>query len=94
MDIFDKIGITVATIGKQVGKKAKDVSDMANLNIEYKKAKTDLEMLYATLGRKYFKENAENLDAITEDYADSIRIIKVQQERVNSIKKEIDEMEQ
>lgn len=90
MDFIDKVSVAVAEVGKEVSKKAKDVADITNLNLQYKTASEDLEKLYAVLGKKYFKENYEkDEEEVGSAYYNSMKLIKVQADKVASLRDEL-----
>lgn len=90
MDFFEKVGSAISTVGKEVSKKAKDVADITNLNLQIKNTGDELEKLYAVLGKKYFSDNADKSEEeIGADYYDSIKIINIQIEKLNELKQEL-----
>ena len=59
MDFFDKLGDTLMTATKEVGQKAKGMSDLAKLQYELKCKEDDLKKEFERLGRKYYQQNKD-----------------------------------
>ena len=59
MDFFDKLGDTLMTATKEVGQKAKGMSDLAKLKYELKCKEDDLKKEFERLGRKYYQQNKD-----------------------------------
>lgn len=59
MDFFDKLGETIVSAGKDVGQKAKDVSEIAKLKIDIKAKEDFVEKQYAALGAAYYEKHKE-----------------------------------
>lgn len=62
MDIFDKIGVTLASAGKDVTQKAKDVSEVAKLKIDIRSKEEFVEKQYAALGKRYYEKYKDEKD--------------------------------
>ena len=62
MDIFNKIGDTVASVSKGVSEKAKDVTDATRLSYDISKKKSEINDKYRTLGKKYYAEHKDEKD--------------------------------
>lgn len=84
MDIFNKIGDTIFSTGKDVSQKAKDLSGIAKLKLDIKMKEDFIEKQYAQIGKKYFEEhkNDEVLEfeeiQIIEEALESIQKMQVQ----------------
>ena len=63
MDIFDKIGETIVSAGKDVGQKAKDVYEIAKLRLDIKTKEDFVEKQYAALGKAYYEKHNEEEDS-------------------------------
>ncbi|MBE5965444.1 MAG: zinc ribbon domain-containing protein [Lachnospiraceae bacterium] len=55
MDIFDKLGDTITTTGKEVANFAKDVAEMGKLNVQLKETELSRSKLYYKLGKKCYE---------------------------------------
>lgn len=62
MDLFDKLGDALVSAGKDVGQKAKDVSEVAKLKLDIKSKEEYVEKQYAALGAAYFEKHKEEDD--------------------------------
>ena len=80
MDIFNKIGDTIRSTGKDVSQKAKDLSGIAKLKLDIKMKEDFVEKQYAQIGKKYFEDHKD--DEILE--FEEIQII---EEAIEAIKK-------
>lgn len=59
MDFFDKLGESLAEAGRDVGQKAKDVSEIAKLKLDIRSKEDYVEKQFAALGRAYFEKNKD-----------------------------------
>lgn len=59
MDIFDKINDTIISASKEVGQKAKDVSDIVKLQYELREKESALSEKYEELGKAYYEERKD-----------------------------------
>lgn len=62
MDFFDKLGESLVSAGKDVGQKAKDVSEIAKLRLDIKSKEDYVEKQYAALGVAYYEKHKEDED--------------------------------
>lgn len=60
MDIFNKIGETLTTTGKDIAKKAKDIVDVNTIKANINEQKKAIRKAYERIGEAYYKEH-ENL---------------------------------
>lgn len=63
MDFFDKLGDTLVNAGKDVSKKAKDLSGTAKLNMDIKSKEDFIQKQYTEIGRLYYEAHREEADA-------------------------------
>lgn len=63
MDFFDKLGETIVTAGKDVGQKAKDVSEIAKLKLDIKSKEDYVQKQYAALGAEYYAKHKDDEDS-------------------------------
>lgn len=93
MDIFEKIGDTMVTVGKDVTQKAKDLSGVAKLKIDIKSKEDFVEKQYALIGRKYYEAHKDDdvLDygevSVIEEALQSIEEMKAQLLELKGAKK-------
>lgn len=59
MDIFEKIGDTIVHVGKDVSKKAKDVSSIAKLKLDIKSREDFIKEQYIQLGKAYYEKHKD-----------------------------------
>lgn len=62
MEFFDKLGESLVNAGKDVGQKAKDVSEIAKLKLDIKSKEDYVQKKYADLGMAYFKKYKDDED--------------------------------
>lgn len=86
MDFFDKLGESLAEVGRDVGQKAKDVSEIAKLKLDIHSKEDYVEKQFAALGRAYFEKNKDVEGA--ED-AEQFFLIKEAQEEIKRMKEEV-----
>lgn len=86
MDFFDKLGDTLMTATKEVGQKAKGMSDLAKLQYELKCKEDDLKKEFERLGRKYYQQNK---DVVPEEDLESFEDIEIIMNRINDLNGEI-----
>lgn len=60
MELFDKLSETIVSAGKDVGQKAKDVSEIAKLKMDIKSKEDFVEKQYAELGKAYYEKHKED----------------------------------
>ena len=86
MDFFDKLGDTLMTATKEVGQKAKGMSDLAKLQYELKCKEDELKKEFERLGRKYYQQNR---DVVPEEDLESFEDIEIIMNRINDLNGEI-----
>ena len=89
MDFFDKLSDTLVTATKEVGQKAKGMTDIAKLQYEMKSREDDLRKKFEALGKKYYQQMKS--DVPEEDAAD-FEEIEIMMNRINDLNEEILEM--
>ncbi|MBD5554286.1 MAG: zinc ribbon domain-containing protein [Roseburia sp.] len=62
MEFFDKLGESLVSAGKDVGQRAKDVSEIAKLKIDIKSKEDYVQKKYADLGAAYFEKHKNDED--------------------------------
>ncbi|MBH1940404.1 zinc ribbon domain-containing protein [Mobilitalea sibirica] len=60
MEFFEKIGEKISTRGKDVAKKAKDMTEIAKLNSKIRDNEGKLKELQLQIGKKFFETNKNN----------------------------------
>ena len=60
MEFFDKLSETIVSAGKDVGQKAKDVSEIAKLKMDIRSKEDFVEKQYAELGKAYYEKHKED----------------------------------
>ena len=63
MGFFDDLGDTLVSAGKDVSKKAKDLSGVAKLNLDIKAKEDFVQRQYAEIGRQYYEAHKDD-DAV------------------------------
>ena len=62
MDFLNKLGDTLVSAGKEVGEKAKDMTDATRLQYDISKKKAEINDKYRALGKKYYAEHRDEKD--------------------------------
>lgn len=65
MDFFDKLSETLLNAGKDVGQKAKDLSDAARMTMDIRTKEDQVQKMYTAMGKAYYEAHKD--DADTED---------------------------
>lgn len=86
MEFFDRLGETIVTAGKDVGQKAKDVSEVAKLKIDIKAKEDYVQGQYAAIGAAYYEKHKD--DAGQED-AEQLFLIREALDEIARMKAEI-----
>lgn len=93
MDIFEKIGDTIISAGKDVTEKAKELSSVAKLEMDIRSKEEFVEKQYALIGKKYYEahKNDDILDydecAVIEEALRSIEEMRAQLLDIKGAKK-------
>jgi len=85
MDIFNKIGDTIFSTGKDVSQKAKDLSGIAKLKLDIKMKEDFVEKQYAQVGKKYYETHKD--DAVL-DY-EEVQVIEEALDIIDKMKAQI-----
>ena len=67
MEFFDKLSETIVSAGKDVGQKAKDVSEIAKLKMDIRSKEDFVEKQYAEIGKAYYEKHKDEENAETEE---------------------------
>ena len=67
MEFFDKLSETIVSAGKDVGQKAKDVSEIAKLKMDIRSKEDFVEKQYAELGKAYYEKHKNEESAEGEE---------------------------
>lgn len=93
MDLFEKLGETIVTAGKDVSQKAKDISGVAKLKMDIKSKEDFVEKQYALIGKKYYEAHKDDdvLDygevSVIEEALQTIEVMKAQLLELKGAKK-------
>ena len=82
-EIFEKIGKTITETGKEVGKKTKQVSDVAKYNAKIISSEHSISNNYAVLGKYYYDNNK---DAPALEVAETVNSITASLDSINEMK--------
>ncbi len=74
MEFFDKLGETIVSAGKDVGQKAKDVSEIAKLRIDIRAKEEYVQEQYAVIGAAYYEKH-KNDEVVGTDEAEQFYLI-------------------
>lgn len=89
MEIFDKIGETITTKGKEVTDKAKDLAEVANLKGQIHTCEELIKKRYIEIGKIYYEKHGSTPE---EEYADACRDIENAQNTIVDIESRIREI--
>ena len=85
MDFFDRVVSTITNTGKDLGEKAKETADLAELQMEIRSKKDFIERQYAEIGKKVYEQKKDEAESEFEE----IFLIKHTFEEIEEIKSEI-----
>lgn len=85
MDFFSKLGDTISATGRDVSKKARDLTGLAKLNMDVRAKEEYVLRQYAEIGKQYFGQHKEDAEP---DFAE-IKLIKEALEEIEALKSEI-----
>lgn len=85
MDFFSKLGDTISATGRDVSKKARDLTGIAKLNMDVRAKEEYVLRQYAEIGKQYFEQHKEDAEP---DFAE-IKLIKEALEEIEALKSEI-----
>lgn len=86
MDFFDKLGDTLVNAGKDVSKKAKDLSGTAKLNMDIKSKEDFIQRQYTEIGRLYYEAHCKETDA---EFAQQMAIVTEAYETIAQMRDEV-----
>lgn len=88
MDFFSKLGDTISATGKDVSRKAKDLTGLAKLNMDVRTKEEYVLKQYTEIGKQYFEQHKDDeAPAFGE-----IALIKEAMEEIEALKSEIAQM--
>lgn len=67
MDFFTKLGETISEAGKDVSKKAKDMTGIAKLNMDMKAKEDYINKQYAAIGKQYYELHKDDEEPLFEE---------------------------
>ena len=86
MEIFNKIGDTITSKSKDVAKKAKDFTELTQLNSQLNTLKTSVDSYFMQLGKAYYLKYEGNYD---EQFTEITNAIRTAQVSIESTEKQI-----
>ena len=86
MEFFDKLSETIVSAGKDVGQKAKDVSEIAKLKLDIKSKEDYVQKQYEELGRSYYEKHKDEEGC---EEAEQFFLIKEVVEEIERMKAEV-----
>lgn len=89
MALFEKLGETIVSVGKDATQKAKDLSGVAKLNLDIKSKEDYVQKQYAELGKVYYE--AHKGDAVV-DGSEHFELIAEALDAIEKMKVEIMEL--
>lgn len=88
MDFFSKLGDTISATGKDVSKKARDLTGLAKLNMDVRAKEEYILKQYGEIGKQYYEQHKEDAEPAFEEIA----LIKEAMEEIEVLKSEIAQM--
>ncbi|MCI9176427.1 MAG: zinc ribbon domain-containing protein [Lachnospiraceae bacterium] len=85
MTFFTKLGETISATGKDVSQKAKDLTELARLNLDIKAKEDFIEKQYVEIGKQYFALHKEDQEPPFEE----INLISETLKEIERLKSEI-----
>ena len=89
MEIFDKIGDTITTKGKEVADKAKDMVEVVNLKGQIHSCEEIIKKRYIEIGKIYYEKHGSTPE---EEYIDACKDIENAQNTVVDLEARIKEL--
>ena len=83
---FDKLGETLVSAGKDVGQKARDVSEIAKLKLDIKSKEDFVQKQYAALGEAYYAKHKDDENC---EEAEQFFLIKEALDEIARMKSEV-----
>lgn len=88
MDFFSKLGETISATGKDVSKKAKDLTGLAKLNFDIRAKEDYVLKQYEEVGRQYYQLHKDDNEPVFEE----ISLIKSALDEIEFLRAEIAEL--
>lgn len=88
MDFFSKLGDTLSATGKDVSRKAKDLTGLTKLNMDVRSKEEYVLRQYTEIGKQYYDQHKEDAEP---QFAE-MTLIKEALEEIEALKKEIAEL--
>lgn len=85
MDFFSKLGDTISATGKDVSKKAKDLTGLAKLNMDIRNKEEYILRQYTEIGKQYYEQHKEDAEPVFPE----ITLIKSALEEIEALKSEV-----
>lgn len=85
MDFFSKLGDTISATGKDVSRKAKDLTGLAKLNMDVRTKEEYILRQYQEIGKQYYEQHKEDAEPAFAEIA----LIKEALEEIEALKSEI-----
>lgn len=85
MDFFSKLGDTLSATGKDVSRKAKDLTGLAKLNMDVRTKEEYVLKQYTEIGKQYYEQHKDE----AEPAFGEIALIKETMEEIEALKGEI-----
>ena len=89
MDIFEKVGETVVTKGKEVADKAKEIAEIANLRNQISTCEEVMKKNYIEIGKNYYNQYG---DMPEEPFEKQCRSIKNAKNGIDELQDKIKEV--
>lgn len=86
MELFDKIGETITTKGREVTDKAKDIAEVANLKGQIHTCEELMKKRYIEIGKIYYEKHGSTPE---EEYIDACRDIENAQNTIFDLESRI-----
>mgnify|MGYP002771440345 CR=1 FL=1 len=88
MDFFTKLGETLSDAGKDVSKKAKDITETTKLNLDIKSKEDYIRRQCTAIGRQYYELHKDDQEPLFEE----IPLIREAEEEIARMQRELAEL--
>lgn len=88
MAFFTKLGETISATGKDVSQKAKELTELARMNLDVKAKEDFIEKQYMEIGKQYFELHKEDEEPLFEE----IKLISESLMEIERLKSEMAEL--
>ena len=86
MELFDKLGDTIASVSKDATQKAKDISELARIRMEIRSKQDYLNKLFLEIGRIYYDAHKDDEE---KEFKEEMLLVKDAQEVLEELRQQL-----